>query len=679
MSGIGSTGTTTAQQSSTLQTNVGPITFNGVASGIDWNSVISKETALSLAPTTQYNNQIQTLSKKNQELLTINGLLASVQNTIQNLSDPAQYQTFLGQSSNTADATATGIPGVAASPGTYTITSETLATSTQVTSAPARTVGKLVTGTVAIANDNFQITPVAGSTGQGQLTVDGVSFKYSPTDAVGANLNTLLASLTAAVDATDAGFTASYSSATDTVTFQSSDQPISIGAPTDSGNLATVLKLDIASVANTASSGLVQSAGPISGLNQNVLLTQNNANLITAVTAGTFSINGVSFSVTPSTDSISSILQRINTSTAGVNAIYNTVTGQIQITNQQTGPRSIVFGSSLDTSNFLKAVGLPSQSSANGATTQVGQQASVTLQNTAGGTTTYYSSSNQVTNAIPGITLNLISPTTTPFTIQVSQDSTTLLANLNAFSSAYNAAITELNNALAAPVIQQNSGQNSSTLFNASAQLLPGGALFGDLSISTLRDQLINFAQTIVPSSGTSFNSLSAIGLSLTSTFSVLSASQQGAQSNTSTGTTVSGALTSTVQQGTDGTFSAFNLQAFQTAFAQNPSAVQNLFNDSTKGVNVLFGTYLTGVTGIPTLLSSGPVGQIPQTALIQADEDQNTNQINDLQQLIQQIQSNATLQANALQTQANSAETAIAGYQAEQQQITQLVNSGQL
>jgi hypothetical protein len=190
---------------------------------------------------------------------------------------------------------------------------------------------------------------------------------------------------------------------------------------------------------------------------------------------------------------------------------------------------------------------------------------------------------------------------------------------------------------------------------------------------------LISFAQTIIPSSGTSFNSLDAIGLSLTSTFSVLSATQQGAQSNASAGTTVSGALTSTVQQGTDGTFQAFNLQAFQTAFTQNPSAIQNLFNDPTGGINVLFGTYLTGVTGVPTLLNNGPVGQIPQTALLQADENQNTDQINDLQTLIQQIQDNATQQANALQNQANSAETAIAGYQAEQQQVTQLVNSGQL
>jgi hypothetical protein len=349
MSGISSTGTSTAQQSNILQTNVGPITFNGVASGIDWNSVISKETALTLAPTTQYNNQIQTLSTKNQALITISSLLASVQNSLQALSDPAQYQTFLGQSSNTADATAAGIPGVSATPGVYTVTADSLATATQVTSATAKSVGKQVTSTVAIASDNFQITPVAGPSGQGQLTVDGVAIKYSPTDAVGANLNALLATIQFQVSQVDAGFTASYSVATDTVSFLSSDQPISVGSPSDSGNLATVLKLDIANVQNTTTMGTIVSAGPISGLNPNVLLTQNSANLITAVTAGTFSINGVSFTVTPSTDSIANILSRINTSTAGVVATYDNATGQIQITNQQTGPRG----------RFTRPVGRP--------------------------------------------------------------------------------------------------------------------------------------------------------------------------------------------------------------------------------------------------------------------------------------------------------------------------------
>jgi flagellar capping protein FliD len=674
MAGVGSTGNNTQTQN--IATNVGPVNFSGIASGIDWNAVIAKETSLALAPITQYDNQITTLTAKNQALITLNGLMASVQSALSALSDPSQFQEFDGTSSDPSAATATSVPGVAANPGTYTITGETLATATQVTSAPADQVGEEIQGDVAIADDTFQITPTIPSSGQDQITVDGVSLKFSPTDGVNGTLDAILANLTTAVDQVDPGFTASYSSVTDTVTFQSTDQPISIGSPTDVGNLLTVLKLDIASVANSSSSGLIQSAGPISGLDAFPNLAQ--ANLITAVTAGSFSINGVSFSVDPANQSLNDIINEINASSAGVIAAYNTVTGQVTITNQQTGPRSIVFGAPTDSSNFLSAIGLPDGTSKNGSTTQVGAQASVTLQNASGGTSTYYSSSNEVTTAIQGISLNLLSPTTTPFTINVTPDTTTLVNNLQAFASAYNSAMEQLNTDLAAPVIQQNDATNSKNLIAGSSQLTSGGPLFDDLAVSEMRDNLVNLAQSIVTEDGNSI-SLDAIGLPLSSTFNVFSATEAGTQSNSSTGTLVDGSLTEQTMDGTDGTFQTFDAATFQAAFASNPSLVQSLFLDPNQGVLTQFGTYLTSVTGSPTLLDSGPVGTVPDVSLIQADEDQYTDEISSVQQFINQLQDSATQQANILQSQATAAETAIAGYQATQSQITQLQNSGEL
>jgi flagellar hook-associated protein 2 len=679
MSGISSTASTSNLSTNNIQTNVGPITFTGISSGIDWNSVIQKETQLTLAPTTQYQNQITTLSQKNAELIKINGLLGSLQNALVALSDPSQYQSYVGVSSNPTFAVASGTPGVAAAPGTYTIMNETLATSTQVTSAPASVVGYATDPNAALNNAHFQISPTVGSNGQGTITIDGVSVKYSLTDSINSSLNALLATIQFQVDrSADPGFQAYYDATTDRVVLTSSDAPIAIGSQTDTGNLETVLKLDIASVANTSSSGFIESAGPIGGLNPAPNL--DAANLITAVTSGTFSINGVSFSVDPTNQSLNDIIAKINASNAGVIAAYNSVTGQITITSQQTGPKSIVFGSPTDTSNFLSALGLPDQNGAHGATVQVGQQASVTLLNPAGGTTTVYSNSNQVTNAIPGMTLNLLAPNAgTPFTINVSQDSTTLANNIQAFASAYNAAMNELNSALAAPIIQQSNGTNStSTTVGTSSQLTSGGILFGDLQLEEIRNQLVNYAQSLVNSAGTSYNSLDAIGLPMTSTFSQTQASQAGDQNSATQ--TVAGGLTTTVMDGTDGTFQPFNLQTFQAAFAADPTAIQDLFMNPTDGIVTQFGSYLTTVTGSPTILQSGEsLGEIPQVALLQADENSNSDSITSLQQLIQQIQDNATMQANLLQQQANAAETAIAGYQATQAQITQLQNSGQL
>jgi hypothetical protein len=57
-------------------TNVPPVSFPGIASGIDYNSIIQKLTSMTLAPTTQLNQQIATLNAANAELVKINGLLS---------------------------------------------------------------------------------------------------------------------------------------------------------------------------------------------------------------------------------------------------------------------------------------------------------------------------------------------------------------------------------------------------------------------------------------------------------------------------------------------------------------------------------------------------------------------------------------------------------------------------
>ncbi|MEZ6129869.1 MAG: flagellin hook IN motif-containing protein [Planctomycetaceae bacterium] len=74
------------------------------------------------------------------------------------------------------------------------------------------------------------------------------------------------------------------------------------------------------------------------------------------VSNGTFTINGQSISVV-SSDSIDSVLQKINQSTAGVTALFDSVRERIWIESNTAGSAGqIVFGS--DTSGFLAAVKL---------------------------------------------------------------------------------------------------------------------------------------------------------------------------------------------------------------------------------------------------------------------------------------------------------------------------------
>lgn len=667
----------------TLGTNVPPISFPGISSGIDYNSIIQKLTSMTLAPATQLTHQIATLNAANAELIKINGLLASVQDSLNGLSQPSMYNAVTATSSNTAAATAQGISGSTAAPGTYVVQSTRLATATQVTSAllghsERDALGASTGDQVALADSYAAITPSNGTGAQGSVTINGVTVKY---DVKTQSLQTIFANITSAVQGAtgDTTFSIGFAGSSDTVQITDANNPISLGASGDQGNLLQVLRLDQAQINNTASSGSVTGTAGVGGINQAAMFnstnsagTATNANYQTAVTSGTFTINGVQISVDATKDNLASVLKRINQSTAGVLATYNTATGQIVLTNKNTGPQSIVLGASADTSNFLSATGM---TTASGAATALGTQAAVTFQDASGGSHTVYSSSNTVTTAIPGVQLNLLSNTSTPFQITVSQDSSQLAGALTTFVSAYNAAVNEINTATAAPVVAQ-SAAGSSVGVGASSSV-GGGVLFGNADVDLIKNQLVNMVTNVIPGGG-SYTSLSQLGLNLTSSFTQLVANSPSGTSSSSPSATgsQSGAFTTQTFAGTDGELQTLDTSALAKALAADPSGVQNLLTGA-QGIVTQIGTYLTGVTGIPTQTATGLLGSIPSVSLLQGFENSNNSEVTSIQQQIALIKDNANQQADALRTEFVDTEAQLAGFQSLQQQLSSFFKSG--
>jgi flagellar hook-associated protein 2 len=644
-------------------TNVAPISFPGIVSGIDYNEIIDKLTQLSLAPTTQLNAQIATLNNANTELIKISNLVSSVQNALANLSNPDLFQTYQATSSDTSALSATGVPGVTATPGLYTIESVKAATNTSILSSTSagHSITDLITSgtysgqasnTVPLAYSYAKVVPSNGNSGSGSVTVDGVQISYNVDSQ---SLTQILQNITTQVDAhADAGFLATLVNGV--AEFESNDgQQISLGSNLDQGNLLNVLQLSNAQLLTTVGGGgFIQGTSNVGGINPDADFNSGDgAGFVTPVTAGTFTINGQKISVAAD-ENLSDVLNAINSSTAGVTAVFNAVSGQIQLTNSNSGPQSIVLGATGDTSNFLKAAGL---TAASGAKTTVGQQSAITVQNPDGSSSTYYNNSNTVTNAVPGMTLNITGNTTSPFTVDVTQNTTLLVSTVQAFISTYNAAVHEINTATAAPIVLAIQPGTNST-----AQSVPGGVLWGDASVESIIPELENIVGGFLGNNPT-YNSLAQAGILLVSSFSTVSATsieQQGTGS-------------SPVQQsqvdGTDGSLAPLNVNAFLQAYASNPNAVQNLLVGA-KSLTTQLGTYLTSITGAPTLLNAGPVGTPPAVALIQNDENGNTDTITNLQQQISQITDEANQQANALRSGFVASETAIAGLQAEQQEL---------
>ncbi len=207
-------------------------------------------------------------------------------------------------------------------------------------------------------------------------------------------------------------------------------------------------------------------------------------------------------------DSLSTIAASINakTATAGVTATVVTAGGnqQLLIRSNATGAQS---GFQITaTTTELEAFGFTATPAVvNGAgtvttpavysgmaRTQTASDASLTIDGIA-----VTSATNTVTDAIPGVTLNLLSKTTSAAQISVDVDKTAIKAKIQAFQDAYNKINTDL---------------KTYTAYNSTTKT--GGPLLGDSTTAGLQNML----RTLVGSNGPStsmIGRLSDLGLQI--------------------------------------------------------------------------------------------------------------------------------------------------------------------
>ncbi len=743
------TGGTTSSTSATGQGvvpqgtlgDVPPVTFPGIASGIDYNAIIQKYTSATQAAEVPYQDQINNLTKANAEILRIQNLLGAVQDSLTALSTVGTFQAYTATPSVTGVATATQIKGQNAVPGTYQILSQTAATSSQIVNdsnanaqltlvaegfgAPANATVPPATALSAIG---ASVTPTNGTLPNGQpatngvITINGVQISYNISESVQGILNS--------INAAGAGVQASYN-ANGTVTLAATTNAgLSVGSASDVGNLEQVLHLDTAQDVTPAAGTLVgavasgsntitvssatgytagetltldagqptqenvtvqsiagnvvtltanttqnhangaavtpqeyaTSSSPIVGINQFATFNSSgNAGFATAVTSGTFTINGVQITINAGTQSVNDVLTLINQSAAGVTASFDTNTDNIVLTNNTPGNQNILLGSGTDTSNFLGVSGL---SNATGLhpTTTTGTQASLTYLGPTGAPVTIYSATDDFNSVIAGIDLKVTASSATPYTLTVANDPTQAEKAIGSFVTAYNAAMNELNAATQPPQITTSIDQTTGS--TDSQQATGGGLLYKNFEVVQLRNQLVQSVSGLIPSGSTSYNSLQSIGLKL-DTSSVSAGTQDASDATNKTDDSSLQNLTST-----SGQLQALDVTTFAAALAANPTAVQNLFSSTAGGLAQSLGTQLTLATGLPTFLANGLADSVPSQSLLNTVEDSNQLQIDALQQQVSLIDSEAVSQANELRAQFSASETQIAELQALQSQI---------
>jgi flagellar hook-associated protein 2 len=285
--------------------------------------------------------------------------------------------------------------------------------------------------------------PGTVTAGQISAIVDGTIVHYTIGDPATTTLDQIMAGLGKAIsDQLVAGGANKSADPTAGVTVSASGNrlqltmsgatllhSLSFGAASDTSNALGILGIANASATNASNPtvtgstnlGVARMLGPL-----------DNAGLtgLASTASGVLTINGTAIAYNTTTESIATIISRINNSNAGVIASVDRTNDQVVLTKKDTGALAIDI---TDTTGTLGAALRLAPGTTNAQV--IGSTSQVTVD---GRSVT--STSNTVTNAIDGVTLNLVSksPMGQTETLTVGVDETAVQTALTSLVTSFN-------------------------------------------------------------------------------------------------------------------------------------------------------------------------------------------------------------------------------------------------
>ena len=384
------------------------LALSGLASGFDWKSIVDQLIEVSRAPQNRMRSEKAALSTRNSALNDVRGLVSSLKTSLTSLSSTEALQkrsaTFRDTTTNWTASADSKAPS-----GTYDFTFVSAATSSKLTGA-----GNIATQ--LNPSDPLSSLPVGRTITAGTFTVEGARITITTADT----LDDVLGKITAA------GISATYNAATDQIDLvKGGGGPISLGASNDTSNFLQALRLSSGNSPITSSTTLSSPrlSGPI-----------DSANLTGWAGTGvddSILINGVEIEFNSATDSIQTVLNRINSSSAGVTATFDLASGRFLLTNKLTGNVGISVEDGMGAGGLAAAMGLTTG-------TSLTSGADAVFSMNGGGNLT--SRSNTLDESVHGITgLSVTANSVGTQTVTVGSDTTAAKGAINDFISKYNA------------------------------------------------------------------------------------------------------------------------------------------------------------------------------------------------------------------------------------------------
>jgi flagellar hook-associated protein 2 len=387
------------------------VTIGGTFSGLNVNAIIQAVIAADSIPITNLQTTDTNLQTQSTDLGTLGTSLGELSSSLQSLGSNSIFSSQVATPSNATvgSATSDGTAGT----GTFSINVTQLATSTSLRSGSASgtiadtkvTAAPAVTASITSVLDE---STVAGQT----FTVNGKTITLANTDTLNDVLNK--------INSSGAGVTASYNSTTGAVSLSGSSTVI-LGSGADTSDFLKQAGLF------TNGTNAVASTTGLGRLDPTVDLA--TAGLNATPTAGTFTINGVSINYNAG-DSLNTLIGNINSSGAGVTAMYDSYDDQVVLTSSTRGPQNITVADG--TSNIASALRLTSGDS----TLNLGNTTQFTVN---GSPEVRQSNSNVIdssTLGVPGVTFTATGTGSTSVT--VAPDVTSIAKAINAFVTQYN-------------------------------------------------------------------------------------------------------------------------------------------------------------------------------------------------------------------------------------------------
>lgn len=358
---------------------------------------------------------------------------------------------------------------------------------------------------------NLNVAGFSAAVTAGTFTINGNTFTIGSTSA------TTVQDLMAQVNSSTAGVVMEYDAASDRFTIRNRDfgpQTITVGDGNDTSNFLTATGL-------RAQAGGVFLSGRDKGTAiANVPLV--NSLMDVTPTTGTFTINGVAIFVDSAKDTLRDVIDKINRSAAGVTASFSESTDTftlVQNLTENTTATRIKIGGTNDTSNFLQAVKLTTNTNIE---TEIGSER-LDAKFTVDGVS-YTRPVNSPGNVIGGLDLKFLSTTQGALTITVESDLQPAEDALVEFIVEWNKTMESLN---PLPLTQDekrrtealtNDQMNQMSLADIDAynqeriRLLKRDYIAGDRTISGTVSKIRNHMTGILATGG-ALNSLASIGI----------------------------------------------------------------------------------------------------------------------------------------------------------------------